>query len=221
MFEHVGFLWLPELFVKQKMSLLNYFSKTSESAKSTREKPGKSGQYVPDIDESGLGIQGYENVVSNVIDLTSPSPSQLAFSKNQRPKRKSYTHFTDEQRAEIAKYPAENGNNNAFKHFENEFPDLKESTDSNFKKTCYSCLSEARRNGESCVTAITSKVHGRPPVLMELDGKLIRFLKGIRGRGGVINVHVVRGVTQAFIASNPSMVHLGGFDMPRSWVHTI
>ena len=111
----------------------------------------------------------------------------------------------------IAKYAAENENNNAIKHFENEFPDLKESTVRNFKKTYYSRLSEARRNVESCVTAIPSKVSGHPPVLMELDGKLIRFLKVICGRGGVINVHVVRGVTQALIASNPSIVHLSSF----------
>ena len=58
------------------------------------------------------------------------------------------------------------------------------------------------KRGESCVTAIPSKMRGRPPVLMELDGKLIRFLKGIRGRDGVINVHVVRGVTPALISSN-------------------
>ena len=223
MFELIGFLWLPELVFKQKMSLLSYFSKTSEPTKNTREKPGKSVQYVPDINESGLGIQEYENCVSNVVYLASPSPSQLAFSKKHRPKRKSYTHFTDEQRAKIAKYAVENGNNNAIKHFEDEFPDMKEGTIRNFKKKYYSCLCEARRNDavsearrwESCVTAMPSKVPGHPPVIMELDGKLIRFLKGIRVRNGVINVHVVRGVTQALIASNPSMVHLSSFDMPR------
>ena len=85
------------------MSLLNYFSKTSEPTISTREEQGKSGQYVPDINESGLGIQEYENVVSNVVYLTSPSPSQLNFSKKRRPKKKLYTHFTVEQRAKNCK----------------------------------------------------------------------------------------------------------------------
>ena len=126
------------------MSLLNYCSKTSKRTKRIREKPGKSGQYVPDINESGLGIQEYENFVSNIAYLMSPFPSQLAFSKKQSPKRKSYTHFADKQRANIARYAAENGKNNAIKDFENEFPDLKESTIRNFKKKYYSCLGEAR-----------------------------------------------------------------------------
>ena len=177
--------------------------------------------YVPSITESGLGQQEYQNVLSNVVDLTIPSPAQPDSSKKQRAKRKPYTHFTDEERAKISKYAAENGNSNAIKHFEKDFPGLNESTVRNFKKKYYSQLSDARRKGKSTVTAIPSKVRGRPPVLMELDEKLIWFIKGIRGRGGVINIHGVRAVTQALIASNPSMVYLSNFDMPRSWVHSI
>ena len=203
------------------MSLFNYFSKTSKSIKNTQEKSDDSCTYVPSITESGLGQQEYQNVLSNVVDLTTPSPAQPDSSKKQRAKRKPYTHFTDEERAKIAKYAAENGNSNAIKHFEKDFPGLNESTVRNFKKKYYSQLSDGRRKGESTVTAIPSKVRGRPSVLMELDEKLIRFIKGIRGRGGVINIHVVRAVTQALIASNPSMVYLSNFDMPRSWVHSI
>ena len=43
----------------------------------------------------------------------------------------------------------------------------------------------------------------------------------MRSRGGVTNVHVVRGVTHALITTNPEMTHLNNFDMPRSWVHSI
>ena len=57
---------------------------------------------------------------------------------------------------------------------------------------------------------------------MDLDNKLLTFLKGTRSRGGVINdVRVVRGVTHALITSKPAMTHLNDFDMPRSWVHSI
>ena len=56
---------------------------------------------------------------------------------------------------------------------------------------------------------------------MDLDNKLLKFLKGIRSRGGAISVHVVRSVTHALIKSNPAMTHLNNFDMPRSWVHSI
>ena len=100
---------------------------------------------------------------------------------------------------------------------------MKESTVRNFKKKCYEKLSKARREGKTEVLPLPSKVCGRPPILMELDGKLIWFLKGIRGRGGVISIHVVRTVTQAqaLIDCNSSLTHLANFDMPRSWVYSI
>ena len=56
---------------------------------------------------------------------------------------------------------------------------------------------------------------------MDLDNKLLTFLKGIRSRGGVINVHVVRGVIHELITSNPAVTHLNNFDMHRSWMHSI
>ena len=124
-------------------------------------------------------------------------------------------------KSKIAKYAIENGITKAVKHFEKEFPNLKESTVRNFKKKYYEKLSKARREGKTEVLSLPSKVRGRPPILMEPDGKLIRFLKGIRGRGGVINIHVVRAATQALIDCNTSLTHLANFDMPRSWVHSI
>ena len=131
-------------------------------------------------------------------------------------KRNSYTHYSGETRVKIAKYAVENGNTKAVKHFEKEFPNLKENTVRNFKKKYYEKLSKARREGKTEVLSLPSKVCGRPPILMELDAKLIRFLKGIHGRGGVINIHVVRAVTQALIECNTSLTHLANFDMPRS-----
>ena len=94
---------------------------------------------------------------------------------------------------------------------------MKESTVRNVKKKYYEKLSKARCEGKTEVLSLPSKVRGRPPILMELDGKLIRFLKGIRGRGGVINIHVA----QALFDCNTSLTHLANFDMPHSWVHSI
>ena len=91
----------------------------------------------------------------------------------------------------VGKYAAENGNENARQHFSKDFPDLKESTIRNFKKKYYVKLAEARKAGNTEVICIPSEVRGRPPILKDLDNKLLTFLKGIRSRGGVINVHVV------------------------------
>ena len=43
-------------------------------------------------------------------------------------KRKCYLSFTDEERARMGQYAAENGNNAALKKFRAQFPDLGEST---------------------------------------------------------------------------------------------
>ena len=61
-----------------------------------------------------------------------------------------------------------------------------------------------------------------PPILLELDGKLLQFLKALRSKGGVVNIHVVRAVTRALVERNPSMSQqLVKFDMPHSWVQSI
>ena len=65
------------------------------------------------------------------------------------------------------------------------------------------------------VAAIASQPHGRPPIL---DGKLLRYLRSLRSKGGVINIYVVRTVAEACY---PSMSQLAKFDMPRSWVQSI
>ena len=200
------------------MSLLSYFSKTKRS---NEEESSQSSFFLPEASDSGLGQQEYEKVVSNVIDLASPASSSSSKKPQERCKRNSYPHYSGETRAKIAKYAVENGNTKAVKHFEKEFSNLKESTIRNFKKKYYEKLSKARREGKTEVLSLPSKVRGRPPILMELDGKLIRFLKGIRGRGGVINIHDLRAVTQALIGCNTSLTYLANFDMPRSWVNSI
>ena len=196
------------------MSLLSYFSKTKRS---DEEESSQSSFFLPEASDSALGQQKYEKVVSIVIDLASPASRDLLQKKTKEHcKRNSYTHYSGETRVKIAKYAVENGNTKAVKHFEKEFPNLKENTVRNFKKKYYEKLSKARREGKTEVLSLPSKVRGRPPILMELDGKLIRFLKGIHGSGGVINIHVVRAVTQALIECNTSLTHLANFDMPRS-----
>ena len=105
----------------------------------------------------------------------------------------------------------------ARRHFQSRFPNLNESTIRNFKKAYNERLAhERKRDHPQPVTAITTRLRGRPPILLELDGKLLQYLKALRSKGGVINIHVVRAVTKALIESNPSMSQLATFDMPRS-----
>ena len=202
------------------MSIFKYFGKKPDSDTGNEKDDNQSPAYLPSAFESGLGQQEYQNVVSNVVDLANPSTVSPATGR-QRGKRQSYAHYSGEMRAKIGKYAAKNGNEKAGKHFSKDFPDLKESTIENFKKKYYVKLAGARKVGNTEVICIPSEVRGRPPILMDLNNKLLTFFKGIRSRGGVINVHVVRDVTHALISSNPAMTHLNNFDMPRSWVHSI
>ena len=173
--------------------------------------------HIPTLAESGLGRVEFETTLTSGIgELADPAPS----ASKKRKMRGKYTAYTPEQRASIGKYALENGNERARRHFLSLFPNLNEST---IRKAYRERLvHERKQQHPKPVTAISAQPRGRPPLLLELDGKLLRYLKALRSKGGVINIHVVRAVTGALIESNPSMSQqLLKFDMPRSWVQSI
>ena len=173
--------------------------------------------HMPSFDESGLGRIEYDTVSgSTASDLADPSPAK------KRRKRGNYTQYSPQQRASIGKYALENGNKRARMHYLCEFPDLKESTIRNFKKAYQEKLHQQRKQlHPQPVTEIPTAQRGRSPMLLDLDEKLIAFLKAIRARGGVININVVRAVAGSLIECNPSHQQLSKFSMPRSWVQSI
>ena len=60
--------------------------------------------------------------------------------------------------------------------------------------------------------------------MLQVDAKLIVFLKGVRKRGGVVNSNIVRATTKALIESAESGIvreNLSKIDLPRSWVQSI
>ena len=101
-------------------------------------------------------------------------------------------------------------------YFKAHFPNLKESTIRNFKKDYKEQL---KKKGH--VTALPTMPRGRPPQLLELDEKLLRFLNGMRARGEVKNSHVFRATADALIRSNhsPALQHVRNFAMPGSLVY--
>ena len=158
--------------------------------------------HLPQHTESGLSIEEHANIVTAVSDLADP-----LITTNKRKKSGKYIQYADEVRARIGKYASENGNERARKHFSVEFPTLNESTIRNFKKMYLSKLSEERKKiNPGLVTALPVKSKGRPPLLLELNDKLIKFLKLVRSKGGVVNIHVVRATAEVLIKSNPSLM---------------
>ena len=155
-------------------------------------------------------------MLSQVSELSDPHPSK------KRKLRGTYAVYTAADRARIGKYAVENGNKNARLRFLKYFPNLNESTVRNFKKSYMEKINHQRRQlNPKPVTEIPIQPRGRPPYMLELDNKLIKFLLAVRNSGGIINIHVVRACAKALIDTNPDQQQLARFNMPRSWVYSL
>ena len=74
--------------------------------------------HMPQLDESGLSVEEHRNLALAVSDLADP---QVTFNKRQKRGK-----YFDEDRAKIAKYAVENGNESAHKRLREQFPNLNE-----------------------------------------------------------------------------------------------
>ena len=153
-----------------------------------------------------------------MVDLANPEPDA-----KRRKTRGKYAKYSDQQRAKIGKYVSEHGNERARRHFLAEFPSLRESTVRYFKALYQQKLRDERKKEyPQPVTALPIQPRGRPPLLLDLDTKLISFLRAVRRKDGVINIHVVRATAEALISCNPAFAQqLIRFEMPHSWVQSI
>ena len=84
------------------------------------------------------------------------------------------------------------------KKFHKKYPSLTESTVRNFKKRYLQRMAlERKKLNPEPLTTICNKERGRPPLLLELDDKLVSFLKAVRIKVGVVNIRVVRATAHA------------------------
>ena len=202
------------------MSLFSFgFRKTSSETGNEPQATNKPlPTYLPEQVESGLGREEHDLVATAVQDLANPEPEP-----KRRKTRGKYAKYSDKQRAAIAKYASENGPEKARKQFIAQFPNLNGSTVRYFK-TLYEqkMKEEAKKDHPLPVTALPTQPRGRPPLLLELDAKLIKFLQAVRRKGGVVNIHVVRATADALIKCNPAFAQqLSRFGMLRSWVQSL
>ena len=109
---------------------------------------------------------------SSVASLVNPHSTEGSSATSAARKRGKYQHYSAETRGKIGKYASENGNSKAINHFKEELPILKESTVRTFKQAYEKRLGEEKKKGNTDATAI-----GRPPILRDLDSKLISLLK--------------------------------------------
>ena len=178
--------------------------------------------HIPRQEDTNLGVVEHRETAAAVVNLSRPAEISQP---NQHPKRKrgKYFQYSGEDRVKIGKFASENGNKKTLERFIEEFPGLKESTVRAFKKAFREELSAQTRQGNvQLVTSLETQKRGRPPFLLELDSKLIAFLKNLRSRGGVVNGSVVSAAAKALISSNPSMrdKYLS-FTPTRGWTQSI
>lgn len=165
------------------MSLFQFgFTNTRSTNTTLPETNNTICSHMPDLMESGLGGVEYGNIIANDVPA-------LADPRVEAPKRKcrgKYVVYTDEDRAKIGKYACENGNERARRHFSEKIPGLKESTVRNFKKMYREKLREKDQHSPQPVLRIPTQPRGRPPLMGDLDTSLLKFLKAVRAKGGVI-----------------------------------
>ena len=203
------------------MSLFQFgfsISSTQQQTPHAPENIALAASHLPDQEDTILGRNEYNQVAAAVVDLTRPQPSQS------RSKRSKCVQYSGEDRAKIAKYSCEHGNTKALQHFSKEYPNLKESTLRNFKKAYQDKLKVIQRQEGNVrqVTSLESLLRGRPPLLLELDCKLISFVKNLRARGGVVTGSVISAAAKGLIRNNPSLhQRYHSFEPTRGWIQSI
>lgn len=85
------------------------------------------------------------------------------------------------------KYALENGTERARRRFQSFSPNLTESTLRNFKKAYRERIEHKRKQDHpQPVTAIKAQPRDRPLILLELDRKLLHYLRSLRSKDGVL-----------------------------------
>ena len=125
--------------------------------------------YLPEQEDTFLRDDEYSEVVLSVEHMVDADDSTSTR------KRRNYNHYSPEMRAKIGKY--------AINHFKEQVSNLSESTMRTFKQAYEMKLKEKKKQGEAhaqvTVTSISEDTRGRPPILLDLDKKLITLLKSI------------------------------------------
>ena len=114
--------------------------------------------------------------------------------KHSEKKRESYQKLSEEKKAEVGRYAAENGVGAAVRHFAKELPkSLNESTVRGMKRRYLEELSRKRKAGENpTVESLPQRKRGRPLMLGDtLDQKIQAYLRAIRENGGSVGTAIV------------------------------
>ena len=123
-----------------------------------------------------------------------------------REEKKKRTVYVEKDKQEIAKYAAICRVTSAIRKFQSNFPNLTKSTVCPWVKRSQKIHTGAEEEGRNKCAITIGRVRGRPLLLKEVIDLKLRLMLvrlNIRTAGASINIHVVSGVRNGLICTNP------------------
>ena len=135
-------------------------------------------------------------------------------------RKQKYTQYSNTNRYDIGKCAAENGNANAVRFFQKDFPDIKESSVRNFKKKYYQLLSMQKKTGVDVTKSIPKTNVGRPLMLGHFDSMIQTYIRSMSNRGAVITWSIANAAAKVLMRKYPGTV--GNIDIDSSsWAQSL
>ena len=131
------------------------------------------------------------------------SPAIKAVTNSSVSKINSYQKWTDKQRFQIGKYPAENGPAAPSRKFTTKQKPLNESTVRRFCNVCKRELEQASKEKREIKSVLKCLPRGRPLFLGSLDEMVQRYLLATRSKGWLILLAIAIATAKTLIARYP------------------
>ena len=194
------------------MSILKYFETVGSDA-------------LPHLQGMLSSILSEETIQSANYCIHQPTRTKKPTDK----KRGSYQKLSEEKKAEVGRYAAENGVAAAVRHFAKELPkSLNESTVRGMKRRYLEELSRKRKAGENpTVESLLQRKRGCPLMLGDtctFDPKIQAYLRAIRENGGSVGTAIVTAATRGIVikADRRLLAEYGGPVMlQKTWAESI
>ena len=142
-------------------------------------------------------------------------------------KHGSYSTISEELKAKVAKYAAENGVSSSLRHFKSvQELDLKESTVHGWVTTYQKRLDSLRKEGKPVMVSVLSeKPRGRPLLIgSELEDQVKSFVGELRSSRAVVNSAIVRAAARGILLAKDANLleeNGGGINLTKDWVNQL
>ena len=139
-----------------------------------------------------------------------------------RKKRKTYTDYSDEQRANIGRYAGQNGNAAAVQRFRQTIPDVGESTVHAFKHKYLDAVKKC--NADEEVTSLLLQKCGKPLAQGILDAEVQKYVHTLRKAGTAINTAVILTAAQGIVLLQDRTLlaeNRGSIRLTKSWAASL